>query len=206
MAPQIELRNLHVLEAPDGMGLDAWYAAAADAGRRLLVDRLMNPGDGCRATDGVRSAAVGKSVDAAQPGEHVLADLSGPGGRGPHRASSDEGRLAFYFDGEPTPRLECRPTQTAQSPAGDGRGRESRAYMLCYRKSLKVVLRDAKTGRLPDRLRHVSCRGADESLRGSGERIARRLARRGQVSHAPARLAARCASTTPLPRLTIATN
>ena len=40
-------------------------------------------------------------------GEHVLAELTGPGALVRCWRSYAAGRMAFYFDGEEQPRIEC---------------------------------------------------------------------------------------------------
>jgi len=140
---QIEARNVYVLEAPDGMGLDAWYAPHPTPAGGMIVDRLVNP-ERLSRDDGIRSAVVGKSIDTATTGEHVLAELTGPGAVVRIARSSDEGTLAFYFDGQATPRIVCRPTQLLKALPEPADDTNPILTCVCYAKSLKVVLRDAK--------------------------------------------------------------
>src|SRR5262249_14499786 len=39
----VEYRNIRVLEAPAGRGLDEWYAPRPRTGAEIVIDRLMNP-------------------------------------------------------------------------------------------------------------------------------------------------------------------
>ena len=74
----------------------------------------------------------------------MLAELTGPGAVVRIARSSDEGTLAFTFDGQPAPRIVCRPAQLLKAlpePAADA---NPVLTCVCYAKSLKIVLRDAK--------------------------------------------------------------
>ena len=68
---KIQVRNMYVLEAPDGLGLDAWYAPRPEPAGQIVLDRLMNS-DRLSRDDALGSGVVTRSVD--DTGEHVLAD------------------------------------------------------------------------------------------------------------------------------------
>lgn len=140
---RIEYRNVKVLEAPPGTGLGAWLRPVAPQANTALLDRLLNP-ERLSVADGIRSAVVSKSISVDAPAEHVLAELSGPGAVVRIARSNNEGRLAFYFDGEPEPRLECKPEELLHATPGLTEDPEPLLTVLSYAKSLKIVLRDAK--------------------------------------------------------------
>ncbi len=137
----IEFRNIRVIEAPDGLGLDAWYAPRREPAVRVVLDRLMNP-ERLTLRDGSKSAVV--SITAEDKGQHVLADLKGPGALVRITRSADAGKLAFYFDGESKPRIECAANQLHPHVPLICGDINPLLTFLGYEKSLKVVLRDAK--------------------------------------------------------------
>jgi len=141
---RIEYRNVKVLEAPPGTGLDAWLRPVPPQANTALLDRLLNP-ERLSVADGIRSAVVSKSISGDAPAEHVLAELSGPGAVVRIVRSNNDGWLAFYFDGEPKPRLECKPEELLHATPGLTEDPEPLLTVLSYVKSLKIVLRDAKT-------------------------------------------------------------
>ena len=66
--------------------------------------------------DGLGSGVVAASVP--KGGEHVLAELTGPGALVRCWRSFAAGRMAFYFDGETQPRSSAPPnTSTTTCPA-----------------------------------------------------------------------------------------
>ncbi|MCR4415353.1 MAG: DUF1080 domain-containing protein, partial [Thermoguttaceae bacterium] len=141
---RIELRNVRVLEAPAGEGLAQWRSARPSATATLL-DRLMNP-ERLSRPDGIRSASVAVGVQGESRGAQVLADLAGPGAVVRIARSNDEGKLAFYFDGEEKPRLECAPGGLAQALPHVAEDANPVLTCLAYRKSLRIVLRGARHG------------------------------------------------------------
>jgi len=144
----IRVRDLRVREARDGKGLAAWAAAPPKRATTALVDRLMNP-ERITVPDGITSGVVSKTIAAEEPGDHVLAELTGPGAivrfaRGGE--NGDDGTLAFYFDGEAEPRIECKPSDVRGALPPLSEDRNPVPTCLCYEKSLKVVLREAEQG------------------------------------------------------------
>jgi hypothetical protein len=142
---RLEFRNIRVLEAPPGLGLDAWQKPRSPAVARVVIDRLMNS-EQLALFDGVRSGVSRARVEGKEPDGHVLAQLTGPGAVVRLARTHDEGRLAFFFDGEDKPRLECKPADLWQ--AAPQLAEDSNPVLTCltYRKSLKIVLRDAAGG------------------------------------------------------------
>ncbi len=64
----VRMRDLHLLEAPEGTGLEAWARARPRQAGVLLIDRLMNP-ESVIAPDGVRSAAIAVELPGRAPAE-----------------------------------------------------------------------------------------------------------------------------------------
>jgi hypothetical protein len=144
----IRLRNIRVLEAPDGVGLDAWHRPRPRLATSVLLDRLMNP-ERLSIDDGIRSGTVtaaapksGTKKEKAK--ECVLAQLTGPGAVVRVARTSDDGRLAFYFDGQSRPGLECKPADLWSAGPMLCEDRNPALTCLTYRKSLRIVLRDAR--------------------------------------------------------------
>jgi len=140
----IRVRDMRVLEAPDGRGLDAWY----HPNRKLpvetaVIDRLMNPevlslDPCCAAGAGVKTVVAGNAA------ECVLADLAGPGAIVGIAREGNDGRLAFFFDGEERPRIECKPDDLWKTLPQVAEDANPVTTCLAFRKGLRIVLRDAK--------------------------------------------------------------
>ena len=137
---KIEFRDLRVLEAPDGPGLDAWYKPRIASGSKQTLDRLMNS-ESLALEDHIRSDTARKVV--AQSGEQVLAELTGPGAVVEISRTSDAGRIRFYFDGEPEPQIDCPADELSRRVPLVGQDAQPLLTFLPFQKSLKVVL-DAK--------------------------------------------------------------
>lgn len=155
----LRVRDLRVLEAPDGEGLAAWAAPPPKRATTAMVDRLMNL-ERITVCDGITSGVVSKTLAAEGPGESVVAELAGPGAivrfaRGDE--SVDEGTLAFYFDGESEPRIECKLSDLREPLPPLSEDRNPLPTCLCYEKSLRIVLREAEQGSL--RIDYVSFPG-----------------------------------------------
>ncbi len=134
---RIEFRDLRVLEAPDGPGMEAWYAPRVESASKQVLDRLMNL-ETLAVDDSIRSGMTYKKVE--HSGEHVLAELTGPGAVVEISRTNDSGKLAFFFDGEAQPRMECAAGELHRHVPLVGEQRQPLLTFLPYRKSLKVVL------------------------------------------------------------------
>lgn len=132
-------KEIYVLEAPDGLGLDAWYAAPRESGPAIVLDRLMNSERLSRA-DGISSGVVTTKVP--KGGQHVLAELTGPGAVVRCWRSYAAGRLAFYFDGEDQPRIECSAEHLCDNVPGIAHEEQPTLMCLPFAKSLKIVASD----------------------------------------------------------------
>ncbi len=136
---KVRFREIYLLEAPDGLGLDAWYDKTPRTGPYLVLDRLMNT-ERLSRSDGLTSGAVSKT--AANGGEQVLAELTGPGALVRLWQEFPHGRLAFYFDGEETPRIECAAEHVFDHMPGVAHEEQPALVCLPYAKSLKIVATD----------------------------------------------------------------
>jgi hypothetical protein len=136
-----EFRNLQVLEMPDGLGLKAWQTPRRQSGSQLVLERLMNP-EHLAIDDGLGSGAVETSVKGKD--KQVLAELIGPAAVAIISRTNQTGRLAFYFDGESTPRLECAADKLHEHLPLVGQDTQPLLTYLPTRKSLKVTIRDAR--------------------------------------------------------------
>lgn len=144
----IRLRNVRVLEAPDGCGLEAWCEPKPQRAAAAVIDRLMNP-EQLAAQDGIRSGVAVKSTPAIAPKsklkrEYVVAQLTGPGAVVRIAQLPSAGRLAFYFDGEAKPRIDCKAADLPKHLPILSEDPAPLLTCLTYRESLKVVLRDAR--------------------------------------------------------------
>jgi hypothetical protein len=138
----IRVRNSHILEAPGGLGLQAWYKPPPAHGVAAVLDRLLNP-ERLSTADAIHSGAAFKTFSDAEKGEHTLADLTGPGAVVRIARTTDEGQLAFYFDGEKEPRIECKPGELAGAIPHVGKDSNPILTCLTYQRRLKVVVREA---------------------------------------------------------------
>jgi hypothetical protein len=136
---KIRFREPYVYEAPDGLGLDDWYAGHGETGPLIVLDRLMNS-ERLSRDDGLGSGVVTKSLP--RGGEHVLAELTGPGALVRMWRSFAAGRLAFYFDGEEQPRIECGAEHVFDNVPGAAHQEQPTLMCLAYAKSLKIVASD----------------------------------------------------------------
>ncbi|NUQ65877.1 MAG: DUF1080 domain-containing protein [Pirellulales bacterium] len=140
---KIRIRDVRVLEAPPGPGLEAWRRPLPATGETVVLDRLMNP-ERLSVPEAVRSGVACRSIAADNSSEHVLAELAGPGAVVRVARSSDEGDLAFYFDGEDRPRLECKPADLWHAGTEISEDTGPVLTFLGYEKSLRIVLRNAR--------------------------------------------------------------
>lgn len=78
-----------------------------------------------------------------KPADFTLAELKGPGAVVRIARTSNDGTLAFYFDGEAKPRLECKPADLYR--AGPELAEDNNPVITClpYQKSLKIMLKQA---------------------------------------------------------------
>jgi hypothetical protein len=136
---KVRFREIYLHEAPDGLGLDAWYQPRSESGVYVALDRLMNS-ERLSRDDGLTSGVVAKKV--SQGGEHVLAELAGPGALVRFWQEFPSGRLAFYFDGEAEPRIECAADAVFHHVPGVSHEEQPALLCLAYAKSLKIVVTD----------------------------------------------------------------
>jgi hypothetical protein len=141
---RIWLRDMKVLEAPPGLGLDAWYTKRPEPAPLVILDRLMNS-QRLAAPDGLQAEMVAQSIP--QKGTAIILDAKGPGAlvRLSHTGSRD--KLQFYFDDEEQPRLEADTSnlRTALPAACE----DSEPLLTCvpYGKRLRIALEAGGPGR-----------------------------------------------------------
>lgn len=138
-----EFRNLSILESPDGLGLEAWQQPRPQSGSQWVLERLMNS-ERLAIDDGLGSGAVQASVAGKQ--EQVLAELTGPAAIVLVSRTNPSGRLAWFFDGESSPRLECPAGKLHQHVPLVGDNTQPLLTFVPYKKSLKLTIRDAEPG------------------------------------------------------------
>ena len=138
----IRVRNARILEAPRGLGMSAWYKPRPPLATTAILDRLINP-ERLSASDGITSGVAFKTISGEEPAEHVLADLTGPGAIVRIARTTDEGKLAFYFDGQKQPRIECTPGELQKLLPPVGKDSNPLLTCLAYKRRLRIVLREA---------------------------------------------------------------
>lgn len=121
------------------MGLDAWYRPQPEPAAGIVLDRLMNSERLSRA-DQIGSGVVSHTVP--KGGEHVLAELTGPGAMVRCWRSYAAGRMAFYFDGEEQPRIECAAEHLFDHVPDVSHEEQPVLTCLNFAKSLKIVVTD----------------------------------------------------------------
>lgn len=136
-----EFRDLQLLEAPDGLGLPAWQKPRPMTGSQLVLERLMNP-ERLAIDDGLDSGVAVAGIKGK--GEQVLAELTGPAAIVVVSRTNQAGRLAFYFDGESTPRLECPADTLHEHLPLVGQDTQPLLTFLPFHKSLKVMIDGGK--------------------------------------------------------------
>lgn len=139
---RIEFRDVRVLEAPAGDGLEAWRSPPAAGPAWQVLDRLMNPQQ--LATPDKFASGTARATISGE--ETVVAELTGPGVLVRLLRSNESGRLAFYFDGEAKPRIDCPAEQLAQHLPQFCQDRNPLLTCLPYASRLKIVAREAAAG------------------------------------------------------------
>jgi len=134
---RVRFREIYVHEAPEGMGLDAWYAPSKELGAYAVLDRLMNT-ERLSREDGIQSGTIIRTMP--KGGDHVLAELTGPGALVRCWQEFAGGRFKFYFDDEETPRIDCAAEHLFEHVPGVAHEQHPTLMCLPYAKSLKVVV------------------------------------------------------------------
>jgi hypothetical protein len=136
-----EFRDLSVLEAPDGLGPEAWQKPRPPSGSQIVLERLMNP-ERLAVDDGLGAGVVEASVEGKD--SQTLAELAGPGAVVIVSRTNQSGHVAFYFDGEDEPRLECPADKLHEHLPLVGQDTQPLLTYVPYRKALKVTIDGAK--------------------------------------------------------------
>jgi len=132
---RIEFRDLKVLEISDGIG-PVLGAEKASEPSQWVLERLMTP-QRLAIDDGLGSRTIHKSI--MRPGEHVLAELAGPGAVVEFSHCGASSQLAFYFDGEAKPRVDCAAADLYLHAPQVGQDQQPLLTYLPFRRSLKIV-------------------------------------------------------------------
>jgi hypothetical protein len=138
----IRFRNVRLLAAPEGRGLPAWQEPRPETASQVVLDRLMN-GERLSRADGIRSGSIARVIDL--PGEHVLAELAGPGaiveiaavGRS---TGIEQGTVAIFLDGDDRPRIRCPLRELPRHVVPLSEDGLPVLTFLAYRQRAKVVL------------------------------------------------------------------
>jgi hypothetical protein len=140
---RVEFRDMRVLAAPDGTGLDLWHKTPRPRASELVLDRLMNP-ERLAMPGGLESVSVASHVD--QTSEQVLADLSGPGALVQLSRTDASGQVAIYFDGAEKPSIHCPASELAKHVPEVSLDKNPLLTYLPFEKSLKILLSGAQPG------------------------------------------------------------
>ncbi|HEV3340021.1 MAG TPA: DUF1080 domain-containing protein [Pirellulales bacterium] len=138
-----EFRDLRVFEAPADAGLKAWQTPRHPSGSQLVLERLMNS-ERLAIDDHVGSGVVETKVTGAA--EQTVAELMGPGAVVVVSRTNQAGQLAFYFDGESTPRLVCPADKLQEHVPLVGQDIQPLLTFIPYQKSLKITLKNGQVG------------------------------------------------------------
>lgn len=138
----IRFRNITLLPGDEGRGMPAWYAPRGREASQIVLDRLMNTERLSRA-DGIRSGSFRQGIE--KSGRSTLAELQGPGALVEFAALGDStavggSQVAFYFDGEETPRLKCPLRDLERRAPAISEGGLPLLTFLAYEKSLRIEL------------------------------------------------------------------
>jgi len=133
----VRIRNLRVLESPEGEGLDAWCAPRTPLATATIVDRMMNT-ENLSVDQSIRTASVVTEVKAED--DVLLAELNGPGAVTRIANLGNKGRLAFYFDGEEEPRLKFLAKDIHHHLPRIGESVSPQPICVPFAQSLKIVL------------------------------------------------------------------
>lgn len=143
----IRLRNARILEAPEGEGLAAWRRVDGRRAGARIIERLVNPG-AVAWPDGTLSRAATAQVPDGDSEERTVAELSGPGAVVRIASETTQGRLRFYFDGEPQPRID-RPIENLRGALPQlSEDRWPVLSCVMFSKSLRLTASEAAGNRL----------------------------------------------------------
>ena len=140
----VRYRNVRIRRTMPGNGPKLFNGPIPMTTASRLTNRLMNSEAVSQLDDGLKSGLAIARIDQPKPGDHVLADLKGPGAVVRFAWEGDEGKLAFYFDGETKPRLVCSPGELQKKLPQCNEDPMPITTVVGYEKSLKIVLRGAK--------------------------------------------------------------
>jgi hypothetical protein len=134
-----EFRNVRILEAPEGTGLDIWNEPRPMDASELVVNRLMNPE---RLThDRLQSRIVLRKLETSK--QEVM-EFAGPAAIVGMQFSRPDIHTAWYFDDETAARIECKAGALADKTPHLAPDRSPLVTYVPYRKMLRIVLESSK--------------------------------------------------------------
>lgn len=98
---KIRIRNMTVLEAPDGTGLAAWRRQQVEPAAFQVLDRLMNSRQ-LAESDGIQTQRLVSQI--AESGENLVAELTGRGALVRLVSTDPKAALSLVVDAEEEPR------------------------------------------------------------------------------------------------------
>lgn len=137
---KVEFRNIEIAEAPAHDGFPQWTASEPTTGAGLTLGPAMDPSELIPRRRLENNVLQGVHPGKVEP-KSTLAEFTGPGAVTRIFRSNDSGELAFYFDGESTPRLTSSWHSLRNTlPDFGSTARELFTY-LPFKKSLKIEQR-----------------------------------------------------------------
>jgi hypothetical protein len=166
----IRVRNVSIIEAPAGLGLEAWYRPQPLPPIAEILDRLINPERLSRpssfSTERIFGAVVlphedtlpSSGADGAgqaqksgtqqtKPQPTLLLDSFGPGILTGITHFGGKCKLRFYFDGESQPRIEASLDELAEKLPVIGKDRNPFLLCLPFARRLRIEAIEAEPSR-----------------------------------------------------------
>ena len=138
-----QFRNIRLFELPAGRGLEQWNTPVTPTAVELVLDRILNY-ETLAKQDNTRSHYVGTSTN-GEP-RQPLAKFTGPGALVRIGFDRPDVKLAFYFDGEKTPRLQCKAGDMAKKFPKLTQAAQPCLTCVAFSKELRIEAEDAKAG------------------------------------------------------------
>lgn len=136
---RVEFKHICVSQRPAGTGLAAWDRARRRSASDLILSRLMNIEEVAINGDPLKTQLELKELPAA-PAAQTIAELTGPGAITFWSTTNQAGKLAFYFDGEAKPRIECTASELGKKLPDIVGERQPLVAYIPFAKSLKVTV------------------------------------------------------------------
>jgi hypothetical protein len=166
----IRVRNVSIIEAPPGLGLESWYKPQTLPPIAEILDRLINPERLCRptslTTERIFAAVVSSSADLSAPSGSdgveqaeesrseqkksqaaVLLDAPGPAVLTGITHFGGKCKLHFYLDGDSQPRIEATVDELAEKLPVIGKERSPFLLCLPFARRLRIEATEAEPSR-----------------------------------------------------------